>query len=59
MGLATHGQQAITGGTLDLSLLDLGCMFVLNDGFGQAAHEVLTQLAHDGGEVGQAHWLIT
>ena len=58
MGLATHGQRAITGWTLGLNLLHLSRIRVLNDGFGQATHEVLTQLPHNGGEVGQAHRLV-
>jgi hypothetical protein len=52
MDLATHGQRAITGWTLGLSLLYFSRIRVLNDGFGQATHEVLTQLPNNGGKVG-------
>jgi hypothetical protein len=52
MGLTTHAQRTLTGWTLGLGLLHFSRMRVLNDGFGQAAHEVLTQLPHNGGKVG-------
>src|SRR5687768_314183 len=58
MRLATHAQGAVAGWTIGLSLLDLSCMRVINDGFGQSPHELLTQLSHHCGKVGQAHRLV-